>query len=83
GSAASRVLEVFGAKMAARDFAAGVEARLHHKDFAMILAEAAAAGIALPVAGTVMQLLNALMAAGWGAEDTSRLLGVLERSKMR
>lgn len=79
GSAASRVLEFFGGKMAARDFAAGVEARLHHKDFAMLMAEAAHAGVPLPLAGTVMQQLDALMAAGWSMEDTSRLLCVLER----
>lgn len=79
GSAASRVLDFFGGKMAARDFAAGVEARLHHKDFAMVMAEAAEAAIPLPLAGAVMQQLDALMAAGWGAEDTSRLLCVLEK----
>lgn len=83
GSAGSRVLEVFGARMAARDFAPGatgkVEARLHHKDFAMILAAATAANVPLPVAGSVMQQLDALLAAGWGTQDTSRLLGVLER----
>jgi 2-hydroxy-3-oxopropionate reductase len=79
GSAASRVLDFFGGKMAVRDFAPGVAARLHHKDFAMLMAEAAHAGAPLPVAGTVMQQLDALMAAGWGMEDTSRLLCVLER----
>ncbi|MDP1651731.1 MAG: NAD(P)-dependent oxidoreductase [Rhodocyclaceae bacterium] len=80
GSAGSRVLDVFGGKMAARDFAAGVEARLHHKDFVMILAEATRQNVPLPVAGTVMQQLDGLMAAGWGTQDTSRLLSVLERS---
>jgi len=80
GSAASRALDVFGDKMARRDFAPGVKARLHHKDFAMLLAEAAASGVPLPVAATVMPQLNALMAAGWGGEDTSRLLAVLERT---
>lgn len=80
GSAGSRVLDFFGGKMAARDFSPGVEARLHHKDFAMILQEAAQDGLPLPVAATVMQQLNALMAAGWGGQDTSRLLGVLERA---
>jgi 2-hydroxy-3-oxopropionate reductase len=79
GSANSRVLDVFGGKMAARNFAAGVEARLHHKDFAMVLAEATGQSIPLPIAGTVMQQLDALMAAGWGTQDTSRLLTVLER----
>ncbi|CAG0981998.1 partial 2-hydroxy-3-oxopropionate reductase, partial [Rhodocyclaceae bacterium] len=41
GSAGSRVLDVFGDRMARRDFAAGVEARLHHKEFALFMAEAA------------------------------------------
>ncbi|PLX69343.1 MAG: 2-hydroxy-3-oxopropionate reductase, partial [Azoarcus sp.] len=36
GSAASRVLEVMGARMVSRDFSAGVEARLHHKDFGIL-----------------------------------------------
>jgi 2-hydroxy-3-oxopropionate reductase len=80
GSAGSRVLEFFGEKMLRRDFAAGVEARLHHKDFVAALGEAAAQNIPLPVAGTVLQALDALMAAGWGGEDTSRLLCVLERA---
>jgi 2-hydroxy-3-oxopropionate reductase len=79
GSAASRVVEVFGAKMAARDFAAGVEARLHHKDFAILMNEAHALGAPLPIAAQVWQQLNALMAHGWGREDTSVLLKVLER----
>lgn len=80
GSAGSRVLDVFGARMAARDFAAGVEARLHHKDFVTTLHEASAQNIPLPVASTVLQQLDALMAAGWGNDDTSRLLCVLERA---
>ncbi len=87
GSAGSRVLEVFGARMAARDFAAGatgkVEARLHHKDFAATLAEASRQHIPLPVAGAVMQQLDALMAAGWGRDDSARLLAVLERAACR
>jgi len=80
GSAGSRVLEVFGARMTARDFRAGVEARLHHKDFVTTLAEATAQNIPLPVASTVLQQLDVLMAAGWGMDDTSRLLCVLERA---
>lgn len=78
GSAASRVLEVMGARMVARDFAAGIEARLHHKDFAIVLDEAARLGVALPVAAQVAQQLNALMARGWGRDDTASLLRVLE-----
>ena len=78
GSAGSRVLEVFGARMTARDFRAGVEARLHHKDFGILLDEAVALGAPLPIAAQVWQQLNALMAQDWGREDTSCLLCVLE-----
>ena len=78
GSAGSRVLEVFGERMAARNFAAGVEARLHHKDYALLMDEATRIGAALPVSATVWQQLNALMAQGRGRQDTSALLRVLE-----
>jgi len=78
GSAGSRVLEVFGARMTARDFKAGVEARLHHKDFGILLDEAVTLGAPLPIAAQVWQQLNALMAQGMGREDTSALLKVLE-----
>jgi 2-hydroxy-3-oxopropionate reductase len=80
GSAASRVLEVMGGRMIERDFAAGIEARLHHKDFALLMDEAGKLGAPLPVAAQVWQQLNALMGAGWGREDTSSLLRVLEAS---
>ncbi|MFH1870045.1 MAG: NAD(P)-dependent oxidoreductase [Pseudomonadota bacterium] len=78
GSAGSRVLEVFGERMATREFAAGVEARLHHKDYALLMDEATRIGAPLPVSATVWQQLNALMAQGWGRQDTSSLLRVLE-----
>ena len=92
GSAGSRVLEVFGGRMAMRDFMSpapppgtvspadkpGVEARLHHKDYALLMDEAARIGAALPVSAAVWQQLNALMALGWGRDDTSSLLRVLE-----
>ncbi len=79
GSAGSRVLEVFGERMTRRDFAAGVEARLHHKDFGIVLQEAHAMGLPLPATAAVGQQLNALMAQGWGGCDTASLLRVLER----
>jgi len=80
GSAASRVLEVMGGRMVSRDFSAGVEARLHHKDFAIALGEAHRLGVPLPVAAQVWQQLNALMAQGGGRDDTASLLRVLESS---
>lgn len=80
GSAGSRVLDVMGGRMADRNFAAGIEARLHHKDFAIVLAEAHRLGLPMPVGAQVWQQLNALMARGWGKDDTSSLLRVLENS---
>ena len=80
GSAGSRVLEVFGGRMVARDFKAGVEARLHHKDFGILLETARSMGVPLPVIATVGQQLNALMANGWGSADTASLLRVLEKA---
>lgn len=83
GSAASRVLEVMGERMVRRDFAAGVEARLHHKDFGIILRQAFALGVPLPLMAQVAQQLNALMGQGWGKADTAALLKVLEQTAGR
>lgn len=79
GSAGSRVLDVMGERMVTRDFRAGIEARLHHKDFGILLDDASGLGTPLPVAAQVWQQLNAVMACGWGRDDTSSLLRVLER----
>lgn len=78
GAAGSRVLEVFGERMVQRNFSAGVEARLHHKDFANILHEASVLNVPLPLMAQVRQQLVSLMALGWGGDDTSSLLRVLE-----
>jgi 2-hydroxy-3-oxopropionate reductase len=83
GSAGSRALEVFGGRMAQRDFAAGVEARLHHKDYALLMDAATRIGAPLPVTAAVWQQLNALMAQGWGTQDTASLLRVLEQAARR
>ncbi len=79
GSAASRVLDVMGQRMVDRDFAAGIEARLHHKDYGLVLEAARRAGVPVPLTAAVGQQLNALMAHGWGHDDTASLLRVLER----
>jgi len=78
GSAASRVLDVMGGRMARRDFVAGIQARLHHKDFAILMDEARQRGAPLPLAAQTWQQLNALMALGGGRLDTASLLKVLE-----
>ena len=78
GSAGSKVLNVMGERMVQRDFSAGIEARLHHKDFGLVRAAARQSGVPLPLTAVVDQQLNALMAQGWGRDDTSSLLRVLE-----
>lgn len=80
GSAASRVLDVMGPRMVGRDFSAGIEARLHHKDFGLVLEAARKNGVFMPLTAAVGQQLNALMAMGWGRDDTSALLRVLENT---
>jgi 3-hydroxyisobutyrate dehydrogenase-like beta-hydroxyacid dehydrogenase len=78
GMAGSRMLDLMGPKMAARDFAAGIEARLHQKDFGIVIQTTQALGLSLPAAAIVSQQLNALVGNGWGRNDTSSLLRVLE-----
>ena len=78
GSAASRVLDVMGGRMARRDFVPGIQARLHHKDFAILMDEARQLGTPLPVAAQTWQQLNALMATGGARDDTASLLRMLE-----
>lgn len=77
GSAASRVLDVMGERMATSHYANGIQARLHHKDFGILMDEACRIGAPLPIASQVWQQLNALMHADWGREDTAILLEVL------
>jgi 3-hydroxyisobutyrate dehydrogenase-like beta-hydroxyacid dehydrogenase len=83
GFAGSRMLDLMGPKMARRDFAAGIEARLHHKDYGLIVDMAREAHLAMPAVALVAQQLNALMSNGWGTQDTSALLKVLEATNGR
>jgi 3-hydroxyisobutyrate dehydrogenase-like beta-hydroxyacid dehydrogenase len=83
GFAGSKMLDLMGPKMAGRDFAAGIEARLHHKDYGLIVDMAREAGLAMPAVALVAQQLNALVGNGWGMQDTSTLLKVLEATNGR
>lgn len=78
GIASSRVLELFGKRMVERDFAAGIEARLYHKDLGIVLDLAHRSGQALPAGALVMQHINALMGRGGAGEDLSGLVQVVE-----
>jgi 3-hydroxyisobutyrate dehydrogenase-like beta-hydroxyacid dehydrogenase len=83
GFAGSKMLDLMGPKMAGRDFAAGIEARLHHKDYGLIVDTARESHLAMPAVALVAQQLNALMGHGWGKDDTSSLLRVLEAASGR
>jgi len=72
------VLEIMGQRMVDRNFSAGIEARLHHKDFGLVLEAARKSGVPVALTASVAQQLNALMALGMGRDDTSSLLRVLE-----
>jgi 2-hydroxy-3-oxopropionate reductase len=78
GFAGSRMLDMMGPKMAERNFAAGIEARLHDKDFGLVREIAHELGLQMPAMELVASQLNALVANGWGYDDTSSLLRVLE-----
>jgi 2-hydroxy-3-oxopropionate reductase len=83
GVAASRVLDLFGTRMATRDFGPGIDARFYHKDVGIVLELAQEMGLPLPAAALVKQQINALMGAGQGEQDFSALITVLERMQKR
>lgn len=80
GFAASRVMELFGKRMVERNFGAGIDTRLYHKDLSIVLELAQDAGLPLPAGAVVKQQINALMGAGEGNADFSVLIRALERS---
>ena len=81
GVASSRVLDLFGTRMASRDFSAGIESRLYHKDLDIVLSLAHENGTALPAAALTMQFINALVGRGRGRDDLSALITVVEELK--
>ena len=78
GLAASRVLDLFGGRMAERQFQPGIEARLYHKDLHIVLETAESVGQPLPAATVVMESVDALIGAGKGRMDLSSLIELLE-----
>jgi len=83
GLAASRVLDLFGRRMVDRDFTAGIEARLYHKDLGIALDLADGLGQALPTGAVVMQHVNAMVERGDGANDLSAIIRVIESMSTR
>ena len=83
GFAGSKMLGLMGPKLANRDFAAGIEARLHHKDFGLVANMAEQQNLPMPALQLVHAQLEKLMQHGWGNMDTCNLLRVLEAENAR
>jgi 2-hydroxy-3-oxopropionate reductase len=79
GFASSRVLEVHGERMLARNFAPGARVALHQKDLGNALAGARAMGLSLPNTATAQELFNACAAMGGAGWDHSSMVKALER----
>ncbi len=78
GLAGNKVMEVKREKFLSHDFSPGFRSELHHKDLGIALAAGRAYGVALPVTAIVDQMLLAMKKKGWGGEDHSALLRVIE-----
>ena len=78
GFAASRVLEVHGARMIQRAFDPGFRIELHQKDLDIALSSARTLGVALPNTATAQALFNACAAQGGRGWDHSALVKALE-----
>ena len=78
GFAESRILELHGGRMIARDFAPGGPSRFQLKDLDAVADLAAGAGLTLPLTETVRGAFRDFVASGHGDTDHSGLLLHLE-----
>jgi 3-hydroxyisobutyrate dehydrogenase-like beta-hydroxyacid dehydrogenase len=78
GAAASKMLEVRGPLMVERRFEPLMKVELFLKDIRLILQEAQAHHVPLPLTGTMQQLCTAASAAGHGGDDLAVVVRVLE-----
>lgn len=80
-AAYSQVMDVKGAKMVERDYAAHGRIAQSAKDFALMLALAARVGQQLPLAATYAALVEGCQAAGEGDWDNSAIVEELRRRR--
>ncbi len=78
GLAGNKVMEVKREKFLSHTFDPGFRIELHHKDLGIALAAGREYGVALPVTALVDQMLLSLKQKGWGKEDHSALLRIIE-----
>jgi len=77
GIAASRVLDVFGERMAQRQFTPGMATRLYDKDLDIVLDLAREAGQQLPAAIVVRKHLDDLVTRGDADKDLAALIQIV------
>jgi 2-hydroxy-3-oxopropionate reductase len=78
GLAANKVMEVKREKFLSHTFEPGFRSELHHKDLGIALSAGREYGVVLPVTALVDQMLLAMTNKGWGGEDHSALLRLIE-----
>jgi 2-hydroxy-3-oxopropionate reductase len=78
GLAANKVMEVKREKFLSHKFEPGFRSELHHKDLGIALAAGREYGVVLPVTAIVDQMLLSMRRKGWGGEDHSALLRIIE-----
>src|ERR687886_1609190 len=78
GLAANKVMEVKREKFLSHTFEPGGKVEFHHKDLGIALAAGREYGVVLPVTAIVDQMLLSMKKKGWGGEDHSALLRVIE-----
>jgi 2-hydroxy-3-oxopropionate reductase len=78
GLAANKVMEVKREKFLSHKFDPGFRSELHHKDLGIALAAGREYGVVLPVTAIVDQMLLSMRRKGWGGEDHSALLRIIE-----
>ncbi|MCA1687938.1 MAG: 2-hydroxy-3-oxopropionate reductase [Actinobacteria bacterium] len=78
GLAGNKVMEVKREKFLSHTFDPGFRIDLHHKDLGIALAAGREYGVVLPVTAIVDQMLLSMKRKGWGSEDHSALLRVIE-----
>ena len=78
GLAGNKAMEVKREKFLSHTFDPGFRSELHHKDLGIALAAGREYGVVLPVTAIVDQMLLSMRQKGWGGEDHSALLRVIE-----
>jgi 2-hydroxy-3-oxopropionate reductase len=78
GLAGNKVMEVKREKFLSHNFDPGFRSELHHKDLGIALSAGREYGVVLPVTAVVDQMLLSMRRKGWGGEDHSALLRVIE-----